>query len=141
MADFNPDGSLRLPEGVMKRKEENVQKMISQQCMRVRKEITSHSAPKKCILRLTLSKAIADQRFIDTIFNCFKNEAKTPMKLSRTGEQEFEIEIGSDFKRCTECTALIGRYREFLNGKIIEEKGNCTFAGRIGNWSEEDYFD
>jgi len=141
MAEFNQDGSLKLPGSVLKQKEDNMQKMRTQRCMRIRKEIVNHNSPKKCLLRLTLSEALNDERFIDTIYSYFKSEAKTPIKLIKTGRNEFEIEIGTDFKRCTECASLIGRYREFLNGNIIEEKGNCTFAGRMGNWSEEDYFD
>ncbi|MBN1793250.1 hypothetical protein JW826_06215 [Candidatus Woesearchaeota archaeon] len=141
MVEFNPDGSLKLPESLAKRKSENEQKMKSSRCIKVRKEIASFTAPKKCILKITLSQAIHDHRFIETIYNELKEDAKTPLKLTKTGEQEYEVEVGSDFKRCSECTSLIGRYREFLYGNLIEEKGNCTFEGRIRSWSEEDYFD
>ena len=141
MVEFNPDGSLKLPAGVARAKEENAKKMRRQRCMRIRRDVVSFTAPKKCVLTLTLSDAISDQRFVETIFKDFQQRAKTPMKIRRSGEKEFEIEIGTDFRRCSECTSLRNSLREFLYGNIIDEKGNCTFEGRISSWSEEDYFD
>jgi hypothetical protein len=139
MAEFNPDGSLKLPESVLRQKEANRQRMASQRCMRVKREIISHSAPKKCVLSITLSDAIRDSRFIQTILG--QCNFKTPMKARPSDGNGFEIEIGTDFFRCSECSSLIGQYKEFLDGNLIDEKGSCTFEGRRQNFCDEDYFD
>ena len=68
-------------------------------------------------------------------------ECAVPCKLNIVNEKEFEVEIGTDLRRCTDCCSLVGRYREFLDGNLIEEKGTCTFEGRSRNFSYEDYFD
>ena len=54
-------------------------------------------------------------------------------------DKEFRIEIGTDFKRCTDCTSLVNRYREFMDGNIIEDKGECTFEVRRFTFQEEYY--
>ncbi len=142
MVEFNSDGSLKLPSMVADKKEENEQKMRSQRCMNIKREIISFSAPKKCVLRVVLSDTFNnDHRFVDNIYGYFKDRAKVPNKLIKISDKEFEVEIGTDFKRCSDCTSLINEFREFLNGNIIEEKGSCTFAGQIKNFSYEDYFD
>jgi hypothetical protein len=140
MIEFNPDGSLKITGRIAQEKEEQSEKMRRQQCIKIKRELVSFKPPKKCLLKITLSDAINDKRFIETIFNSYKDYAKTPMKIARISDKEFEIEVGTDFRRCTECNALINRYREFLYGNIIESKGNCTFEGRK-NFSYEDYFD
>lgn len=140
MVEFNPDGSLKLTGSLAREKEEQADKMRRQQCIRVKRELVNFKPPKKCILKITLSDAITDKRFVETIFNDHKSHAKTPMKLTKASDKEFEIEVGTDFFRCTECNTLISRYREFLYGNLIDSKGNCTFEGRK-NFSYEDYFD
>jgi len=141
MVEFNPDGSLKLPGSVIKSRAQSESKMRTQRCLKIRREIVNHSAPKKCILTITPSDALHDLRFIENIYSEFKERAATPTKIIAAGPREYKIEIGSDFKRCSDCTALRGRYREFLYGNTIDEKGNCTFEGRMKSWNEEDYFE
>ncbi|MFH1972415.1 MAG: hypothetical protein ABIJ18_02960 [archaeon] len=139
MMEFNSDGSLKLPEQMTRKKEENKEKLKKQRCILVKREIVSFSAPKKCVLQITLSDALHDNRFIETIYNYFKEKASVPHKLNKINEKQFEIEIGTDLKRCTDCNHLVNEYREFFEGNIIEEKGSCTFEGRK-NFCYEDYF-
>ena len=141
MVEFNPDGSIKFPERFIRKKEENKEKLKTQNCILVEKEIVSFTAPKKCVLNIALSDFISDNRFIETIYNDFKEKASVPNKLIKINEKQFKVEIGTDFKRCTDCTYLINQYREFLNGNIIETKGNCTFEGGKNNFCHEDYFD
>ncbi len=140
MAEFNPDGSLKLPAYLAKIKEGNEERMKSQRCLKIQRELINFTAPKKCLLHLTLSEAMADNRFVETIYNYFKERAAVPSKLQKIDEKQFEIEIGTDFKRCTDCISLINEYRECLNGNLIEERSSCTFDGFKKNFSEEDYF-
>ena len=141
MVEFNPDGSLKLPGVLAKKNEDDKQRMQSQRCITVYKDLVSTTAPKKCILQITLSNAISDARFIPTLYNEFKETAKVPSKLKQIDDKHFEVEIGTDFRRCSDCTTLLNSYREHLNQNLIEKKGNCTFQGRSQNFAYEDYFD
>ena len=139
MVEFNQDGSLKLPEQFQKSKEQSSERMLSQRCIKIKKKVISFSAPKKCVLEIVLSKAMNDNRFVDTIYNYFREKAAVPTRISKINDKMFEIEIGTDFRRCTDCSSLISRYREFMDGSIIEEKGSCTFEKR--NFCYEDHFE
>ncbi len=140
MIEFNPDGSIKLPGNLAKRKEENQKKLRCQRCIQIKREVVNFTAPKKCILSITISEAFTDNQFIHTIYGYFNEKAAVPTKIKQINEKQFEIEIGTDFRRCSDCNSLINRYREFLEGNIVEEKGSCTFEGRKREFSYEDYF-
>ncbi len=141
MFAFNPDGSLKISKSALQAKEENIRKMKTGRCMHATKEFVQMTAPKRCILHLTLSEAITDNRFVENIHNYFTQESTTPTRLVKINEKEFQIEIGTDFRRCTDCCNLVNRYRDFLDGNIIEKKQGCTFEGFRKNFSYEDHFD
>ena len=141
MVEFNEDGSLKLPERFAKKKAENEDRMKKGRCIKVVREVVDHKAPKKCRLSIVLSKAIVDNKFIENIYNFFREKSSTPMKITKINEREFSVEIGTDFRRCSDCSALIKRYKEFLDGNLIDEKGSCTYEIRTQNFCYEDYFD
>jgi hypothetical protein len=141
MVEFNSDGSIKLPGALAKKVEDNKDKMQRQRCIKITKDVVSFTAPKKCVLQVILSEAFSDNTFIHNIYNYFNQNAAVPTKIKQIEDRLFEIEIGTDFRRCSDCSTLIGKYREFLDGNLIEEKGNCTFEGRQNNFSYEDYFD
>jgi hypothetical protein len=82
---------------------------------------------------------LTDNRFIYTIYSDFNQKSSVPSSLRKIDDKNFEVEIGSDFRRCSDCTSLIAKYREFLSGNVIDEKGTCTYEGRK-SFSYEDYF-
>ncbi len=141
MVEFNPDGSLKLPGKMAVQEDENKKRMQFQKCITIKREVVNFTAPKKCVLRIILSDAFPNNRFVDTIYGYFKQRASVPNKINKISDKEFEVEIGTDFRRCTDCNSLINEYREFLYGNIIEKKGSCTFEGHMRNFSYEDYFD
>ena len=141
MFEFNPDGSIKLPGKVTAQKEAKQSKMKNQRCIKVKREVVNFSAPKKCCLHITLSDSINDSRFVTNIFNMFKNRASVPCSILPVDEKKFEVTIETDFRRCSDCQSLIGNYREFLDGNMIEEKGSCTYEGRKNSFTYEDYFD
>jgi len=140
MVEFNPDGSIKLPGQLGRKHEEDKEKLRRQRCIKIKRDVISFTAPKKCVLHITLSEAFFDNRFIENIYNYFREKATVPNKIKKINEKQFEVEIGTEFKRCSECNSLINRYREFLDGNIIEEKGSCAFEGRKRNFCYEDYF-
>jgi hypothetical protein len=142
MVEFNPDGSIRLPAKLAMQKAAQNSKMHGTRCMTIRKEIVSTYPPKSCVLHITLSDMISDSRFVSNIYSDFSNNAKVPSRLIEIGEKEFRIEIGTCFTRCSDCTALIGRYREFLDSNVIEQQGLCTFKSRVSQkFCYEDSFE
>ena len=62
------------------------------------------------------------------------------MKFNKINDKEFEIEVGTNFRRCSDCNKLVNQYREFMDGCVIEDKGSCTHEPR-SNFSYEDHFD
>ena len=63
---FNEDGSLKLSQGTIQKKLETENRLKRGRCIRIKKEMVNFSAPKKCLLHLTLSQAITDYRFIES---------------------------------------------------------------------------
>ena len=138
---FNPDGSLKLSSKTLQQRKDDEDRMRYKKCVLIRKDVVNFSAPKKCVLHLKLSDALIDSRFVETIYNYFKENAAVPSRFIKVNEKEFDIEIGTDFRRCSDCTNLVNKYREFLDGDIIEQKGSCTFSGFRNNFSYEDHFE
>jgi len=142
MIEFNPDGSIKMPGRMAAQKAKEEGKMQNSQCMQIRKEIVSVKPPKTCHLHLTLSDKITDQSFIENIYSYFNKNSSTPTKLIQLDPKNFRIEIGTDFRRCQDCTTLLSRYKEFMNRNVIENHGNCEYAQkRQQSFSYEDYFD
>jgi len=141
MFEFNPDGSIKMPDNMAKEKADQKNKMKSQRCIRIRKDIVSTYSPKSCKMVITLSEAFKDNRFVETTYKYFKDGAEVPSKITMINPREFHVEIGTCFRRCSDCSALVTRFKEFLDGNVIEDKGTCTYKGRPNNFCFEDYFD
>ena len=141
MIEFNPDGSVKLPESIAKKKQEDSLKLKTQRCIKVKKQVVNFTAPKRCVLHITLSDSIKDNRFVENIYNFFRQDASVPAKITKIDEKNFDVEIGTDFRRCTDCASLVNRYREFLDGNLIEERSGCTFEARKKDFCYEDYFE
>lgn len=139
MLQFNSDGSIKLPEKMANSRSRKQDKMRNERALILRKEIICKTSPKKCKLTLFLSDKIEDSRFVETIFNQVKINFETPVKLFKENRREFYIEIGTAFKRCTECSKLINEYRQFINGNFFEENWGCTFKPR--EMCYEDHFE
>ena len=144
MAEFNEDGSLKLSANLLRKKQEKADKLKKGNCMLIRREIISSFSPKKCALNLRLSDAISDNRFVDNIYKNFLEKSSVPSKIIKLNDKEFRVEIDTHFKRCSDCTNLINKFRDFLDNNVIEEKGACSYGGnalRNKSFCYEDYFD
>lgn len=144
MIGFNPDGSIKLPDALAKQKAEQSDRMKHHQCCSIKRNIVSITVPKKCRINIRLSEAIKDADFVLRVHDYFSKTTDVPTKLSRPEEREYEIEIGTCFSRCSDCTKLISRLREFLDGNVIEDRGGCTYRTNgfgQGKFAYEDYFD
>jgi hypothetical protein len=123
MMEFNADGSLKLPGGYAKQ-----MKRIN-----IRKDIISEFAPKKCMLSITGEKNRVSQ--VLSIFSC-----DTPIKKIES-EKGFDVEIGSDFKRCSDCKSLSYKLSACVNGDCNIDNGTCTAKGFQQRFCDEDYFE
>lgn len=143
MAEFNPDGSIKLPGFAEKSIKDKENRFSTQRCIKIRKEIVSDRSPKKCVLKILLSDNFKDNSFVQKTYSYFREKAEVPTKLSKINEKEFEVEVGTCFRRCSDCNSLISRFKEFLDGNVIEDKGSCSYEGRSSsnNFCYEDYFD
>lgn len=139
MIEFNEDGSIKLPDHMLESKRKTEFQLKKGNCALIKREILSSTSPKKCALNIKLSDAINDNRFVENIYKYFCENSSTPTKLNKLNEKEFTVEVGTNFKRCSDCNNLIRRYREFLDN-VIEHKGSCTYETNK-NFCYEDYFD
>lgn len=140
MVEFNPDGSIKLPGIVAQKQAENNVKFQNGRCLKIKKDVVSFDSPKKCALHLFLSQRVDDDLFVTTIMNYYKENMQTPFSYTKVNDREFEIIIGTNFRRCNDCNSLCNRFREYIDGNLILEKGNCTHESKR-NFSYEDYFD
>ena len=141
MIEFNPDGSIKMPSKLahLKQKEENLMSNVN--CMKVRKEVVSVRAPKSCSLHFNISEKTNDIRFVDTIYAEWRRTSDTPSKLIKESPKEFRVDIGTNFRRCSDCTTLIKRYHNFIRN-LIEKEGNCSYKQNMqSRFCYEDYFD
>ena len=136
MFEFNPDGSIKLPGKMLEQEAQNQHRLKTSRCIEIKKDVVSHTAPKRCELNITFSEQMTDFNFVKVIVDQFKERVQTPIELLDSNT----ISIGTDFRRCSNCTALIGRLREHMNGNLILKNGNCT-AQTHKSMSYEDYFD
>ncbi len=139
MIQFNPDGSLKLPDHFVKQKAQESAKFNNTACMKIDKFVVESKSPKKCRLTLELSERQQRNDFVQNIFSFFVEKAETPMKLNKVSEKQFEIHVGTSFRRCSECTALISRYREQMDGNVILKTNNCPYEPR--EFAYEDHFE
>jgi hypothetical protein len=125
--EFNPDGSLKLPQNMLKASQETENLLKNQRCILIKRDIVSESSPKKCVLHITLSDIIIDNRFVETIYTGFRSRSEVPSKIIKLNEKEFDVEIGTCFRRCSDCSSLIIHFRNFFDGRVIDKKGNCSY--------------
>lgn len=143
MIQFNPDGSIKMPSTMQKDKDDKKKRMESSQCIKITKEVQSFTSPKKCCLHLECGKRYSNTEFVENITKSHSQHVDTPIKLQKESTHSFKIFIGTDFKRCQDCTKLISKFNSFASGNSIVEKGNCPYE----SWEErreftfEDYFE
>jgi len=136
MVEFNPDGSIKIPGSLAANLARKELKLKREKCILIKKEFLDFK-PKKCVLHIKVSEAFENSNFVSAIFHSLQLD--TPVKLVKINEQEYDIEIGTDFKRCSDCNIISRRFREYLEGNMIEEKGSCPKKEK--NFYYEDYFE
>jgi len=141
MIDFNPDGSIKLPTGMAREKKDFEDRMRLGRCVHIRKEVVSKWAPKKCMIHIRVSEKVPSVDVMLLPYKGFVSNTITPTKFIKDSEREAKVEIGSEFRRCSDCDLLIKRFGEQLEGNSIVDDGNCETKRHEQEFCEEDYFD
>jgi hypothetical protein len=140
MVEFNPDGSIKLPGKLAALRSADSAKMKGR-CIMIHKDVVSATSPKSCVLHITLSDKMIDDSFVEVIYRRWSEVSEVPSKLTKLGEKGFRVDIGTCFSRCSDCSSLIRRYREY-DSDVIEQNGTCTYKGRpTPRFCEEDCFE
>lgn len=126
--EFNPDGSLKLSGAAAKRQEDTIHRMQSTRCVKISKDMTRTYSPKLCTVSIEVSSQI-DLSFVERTFGFFAKRVDSTVKFSKLSPTEFNVTIGGEFSRCRDCQLLVSMFREYLDGNVIEKKGNCNFKG------------
>ncbi len=137
---FNPDGSIRMPMALQQARDQHENKMRTGRCVMVRKEVMRTSAPKLCYLHLTMSEPMRGDLLIERLHAAFRaGTSETPTKLRKINDREYVLEVGTAFRRCSDCGSFIGKLREALDGNVVLDRGNCTYEPR--SFSFDDHFE
>jgi len=139
MVEFNSDGSIKIAENIQESSAKKKARVDSKKCLMITKQVVSDKAPKSCIINLKLSDKMDNIHFVSSLFYQFCGKAEVPARLHKISEKEYNVEIGSHFKRCSDCTALINRFKEYLDGNVIVDKGNCPLEDK--DFAYEDHFE
>lgn len=126
--EFNADGSLKLSGSANQRIQDNSFKMENSRCIKLSKDMTRSYSPKLCTISLDASPQI-ESNFIERTFGFFSKRVDSTVKLIKLSPSEFQVTIGGEFSRCRDCQLLTSMFKDYLNGNVIEKKGNCTFKG------------
>jgi hypothetical protein len=140
---FNPDGSIKLPTQLAARAADQERQMALGRCFHVRKEVVSKAVGmKKCVLHVTVSEKMAAEMPVERIYKWFlEANPETPTKIVKVDANRYAIEIGTAFRRCTDCTSFVSRLKGFTDGNIIIEKGMCSFEQNNRSFAYEDFFE
>jgi hypothetical protein len=126
--EFNADGSLKLGGSIGKKLEDDREKMSTSRCVKIAKHVTRSTSPKLCTLSITESASL-ESGFVERVFSYFAKRANSTVKLNKIAPKEFQLTIGNEFSRCKDCQMFVSSTRDYLEGNVIEKKGNCTFKG------------
>ncbi len=126
MVEFNPDGSIKLPEHLIKNQENYDEDFRSKPCVRVVREQISERTPLKCELRIQASPLLRFPQRITSIFDTASQKFKHGAQLSirREGEREYVVRIISGRYRCSWCE----NFRKYLKNELgvkVQEWGSC----------------
>jgi len=122
MIEFNPDGSIKLPDSMVSAKAKSEERMKTDKIVKISKEVLSFDAPKKCQLLIEISEAFPSTSFMDITYKQWSGYCRTPSSISKENERKFVVTIGTSFKRCSDCSSLIHRFDNH-----IVRNGNCPY--------------
>ena len=123
--EFNPDGSLKLPDCILKKKEGDDEIFSNEPSIRITRHQISPETPLKCELIIEASDKLDNPEkikdFYNTAISKFKHMAD--LSIKKINERKYSVIIISGQFRCSWCESF-RRYLKGMNVKIIEW-GSC----------------
>lgn len=132
---FNPDGSLKLPERIIKKRETDDRIFKEEPSIRIIRKEISPVTPLKCALTIEASTKLANPEKIKSIFYSatgkFRHMAK--LRIRELYKGKYIVTIISGQFRCSWCENFIEYLEKEMNAKIINW-GSCLAYTKSGRY-------
>lgn len=127
---FNEDGSLKLPEGVVKRKDDNEQIFLSEPAIKVVRDMVSMETPLKCVLRLECNDKVPDFERVDELFTAATGKFRhmSDLRISKVDDKNFDVAIVSGQYRCSWCDDFLNFIKSEMGLKMIDETSCMSYT-------------
>jgi hypothetical protein len=125
-AEFNVDGSLKLPDRIIKKREDDEKIFKERPALKIQRNQTSPTTPLTCELIIEASEHIRNPDRILSLFNTATGKFRHLANLSiiKTDERKYLVKIVSGQFRCSWCRNFKVFLSEELVARIIDF-GSC----------------
>ncbi|MCK4669798.1 MAG: hypothetical protein KAT43_01250 [Nanoarchaeota archaeon] len=134
-AEYDEEGNLKLPESILKRREEEEKIFNTEPSIKITKNQISQETPLECELLIQASKKLLNPERIESIFKKaiwrFKHMAK--LSITKINDQEYKVKIISGQFRCGWCEQFRAFLGEELKTKVIP-RGSCSSYTSFGKY-------
>jgi hypothetical protein len=124
--EFNPDGSIKLPEGMAKKKEDDEKIFQNEPCVRVIIDEISTVTPLTCELTIQASDKVNNFDKIEYIFETSKERSmnESGLSIKKITNREYVVKIVSGKDRCSWCENFRNGIERSMGVKVINW-GSC----------------
>jgi len=124
--EFNPDGSMKLPENLAKKKEDEDRVFQDEPSVRIIRNQISTVTPLTCELVIQASDKLDDFEKIESVFREATGRFRHMADLSirKIGDREYTVKIISGMYRCSWCE----NFRRFIEREMkvkVINWGSC----------------
>ena len=125
--EFNPDGSIKLPDRMINKRKQEDEVFESRPAIRITRDQVSYVTPLKCELSIEASPLLGNPQRIKALFEYaeerFRHEAN--LSITKEHEKKYVITIISGKFRCTWCQTFRNYLQNSLDCRMIQ-KGSCS---------------
>ena len=114
--EFNPDGSIKLPEKIIKQREDSDNIFRNEQSIRVIKNQVSSVTPLECELIIEASDKLPDPERIKSIYTRATGKFRhlAQLRIQKINDRKYVVTIISGQYRCSWCE----NFREYLEKEM-----------------------
>ena len=125
--EFNDDGSIKLPDSIAKRREENERIFREEPSIKVTKNQISTKTPPMCELLIEGSPKLIEPQKIASSFNKARGKFRhmSQLSLTKMNRLTYKVKIISGNYRCSWCENFRNYLEEELKVPVIN-KGSCS---------------
>lgn len=136
--EFNPDGSLKLPDNIVKKRKDDEKVFREEPAIRIVRDQISSITPLKCELTIEASDKLENPERIESVYNSARGkfEHKAQLSIQKINDKEYVVTIVSGQFRCSWCENFRRYLGEELNAKIINS-GSCFYYTKSGTYGSQ----